>query len=157
MNVICRLALAASLLAATAAAAQADDPWAAMDWSLAKGANTIKGSAFLRTRGGEVRTCAGYPVHLLPSSPVTDKWIEEQFGAATGGMRPVKWRPKFGEYDRETDCDAQGNFQFGSLPDGRYHVIAQVEWEVARQRQGGLIARRLSVSEGQVRSVTLTD
>lgn len=146
----------AAMVAATAFA-QTSDQWAAMDWSQAKGVNAIKGSAFLRTRGGEVRTCAGYPVHLIPSSPITDKWAEATFGTPTGGLAQVRWRTMFGEYDRETTCDAQGNFQFDGLPDGRYHVVAKVEWEVARQVQGGLIARRLSVSGGSVRSVTLSD
>jgi hypothetical protein len=148
--------IACAALSAPAAFAQGDDPWAAMDWSLAKGANTIKGSALLRTRGGEVRTCAGFPVRLIPSATATDSYIAKAFGSDEGGLSHQPWRAQFGEYTRTTTCDAQGNFSFEGLPDGRYFAIAKVEWEVAGEQQGGLIAQLVRVRDGTVKTVVLT-
>ena len=156
MSKLLGLLVAGAILSSSSAIAQADDPWAAMDWSLAKGSNTIRGSALLRTRGGEVRTCAGYPVRLIPSASQTDSYIAKAFGSDEGGISRSPWRSQFGEYTRTTTCDAQGNFSFENLPDGRYFAIAQVQWEVLREQQGGLIAQLVRVRDGQVKSVVLT-
>lgn len=135
-----------------------------LDWSKAVGKNTIKGSAFLRTRGGEVRTCAGLQARLIPSGASTDTFIHRAYGSISGGLvQRTTWAAQpFDDVSRATTCDIRGEFEFTDLPDGRYYVTVVVSWEAIGgysphlEQQGGTIATPVTLAGGETRSIVVT-
>lgn len=136
-------------------------------WASMPGHNTIKGDALLRTRGGDVKTCAGLDVELIPATPYTTEYVTRRYGGPSGGyadrysvLRGVYvLAPGFFAQTVKKVCTAQGGFAFEGLADGDYFVTATVTWEVPGadySLQGGEITKRVSVSGGEVKAVTLT-
>jgi hypothetical protein len=126
------------------------------EWSTAKGNNTINGSALLRTRGGDVKTCAGYDVTLVPANAYSREVVSSPYAANID--------PTYSSYIRRTVCDPQGKFTFSSLPTGSYIVSTKVTWEVPQMAggysymstQGGPMLQEVSVSGGQAQEIVLT-
>lgn len=58
---------------------------------------------------------------------------------------------------KQSQCDAQGNFAFSSLPDGRWFVATEVKWTVRYAQQGGALMQELSVANGETAQVLLTE
>tara|TARA_R110001583_G_C5653711_1_gene408975 strand:+ start:2027 stop:2563 length:537 start_codon:yes stop_codon:yes gene_type:complete len=130
-------------------------------WIKEKGEATITGQAFLRTRGGDVKTCAGSTVYLIPSSNYAVERIRLLYGeedngvswdhkTAAGEVLPVA-DPLYFEYTLQTYCDADGNFKFENLPDGIYYLGTSVRWETGAKHnslQGGSLMQRAVVSDG---------
>lgn len=136
-------------------------------WFQAAGSNTIRGSALLRTVGGEVRTCAGLAAYLVPVSAYARERFSMMYGEGDHGFLPAQSGFRFSstnpEYERMTrtaTCDAQGNFSFTALPDGEYFVTALVTWGIPMQyftrTEGGFLMQRLRVAGGETREVVLT-
>jgi hypothetical protein len=94
-------------------------PWAG------NGPANLRGQAFLKTVGGDVKTCAGERVLLLPGIP----YVDELFEKAKGGISASP-DPQLMSYVRSTICDAQGNFSFAQLPAQRWYVVTRVTWGV---------------------------
>jgi len=123
-----------------------------------KGTATIRGSAFLKTRGGEVRLGAGNEVELVPLVP----YIEERLQVGT--IRGVPLPPRDSRVDafsRKTIADAQGNFEFTGLPAGRYVLYCAIVWEVpfgsyTTQQTGGTAYAVVTVKEGETAKVIVT-
>lgn len=139
----------------------------AVQWASAKGSNKILGNALLRTRGGEVRTCAGYKVYLSPAVAYSAARMRLIYGSDQQGYRPAQRNPNLearpAAYEaliRQTVCDAQGNFQFEELPDGEYFVTTDVIWEVpgryVTSAQGGGLMLKVAVKGGQTIRPVLT-
>jgi hypothetical protein len=146
------------------------DP-AATAWSQEPGENRIEGTALLRTRGGEARTCAALDVGLIPWSKYAGERMAHLYGSIQQGFNPVypygraiRWAnddPKFYQSVRSSTCDAAGHFEFEGLPDGEWYVEATVTWDVPRVRfsggpQGGTIMRRVKLEGGETRKLVLT-
>ncbi|KKC24906.1 hypothetical protein WP12_16920 [Sphingomonas sp. SRS2] len=167
-------AAAAALLLHSAEASAQDQPtvswpaWADSDvaWAAVDGRNTVTGTALLRTRGGEPRTCAALEVTLVPQSAYADERISRIYGVDQQGYRDVHSYPRLEEppvgyirSTRTTRCDGQGYFQFDGVPDGSYYVISIVTWTVpgryVAQTQGGALMAKVSVKGGQTRRVVL--
>lgn len=134
-----------------------------MNWSAARGDNVIEGSALLRTRGGEVRTCAALEAAIIPVSVYAKERMIHLYGNAHGGYRPVWHQVRF-EPDvnafyrtvRTTKCDAQGEFSFEGLPDGDWFVMATVVWEApGAGAQGGSLMVRVKLRGGETQKVLL--
>lgn len=138
-------------------------------WSKVRGANSITGQAIMRTRGGDVKTCAGLDVSLIPYSAYAAERIAVTYGAEDEGFARRESRPfspdpaVYHETIRRSICDAQGNFRFTGLPDGRYFVLVEVSWEAVQggryaylAGQGGTMMSRVSVSGGEERQLLLT-
>ncbi len=127
-------------------------------WSKAEGKGTITGQAFLRTRGGEVKTCAGSEVILVPDNAYTR---ESRTAALSGNYSSVRWDPNYYDYRRKSICDAQGRFTFRSLPAGKWGVATAVVWEAPSGQgllpQGGSLAQYVSLAEGQTAEIVLTE
>lgn len=132
-------------------------------WSKAKGKNSIKGQAFLRTRGGDIKTCAGFDVLLHPHSTYGAERIKAIYGNENAGfqirtnVQPPD--PKYFNLKRVTKCNATGDFEFHDLPDGTYYIIAAVVWEVPNSypgKQGGGVMQKVSVNGGETITVQLT-
>ncbi|MCP1220368.1 hypothetical protein NKW45_00705 [Acetobacter orientalis] len=129
-------------------------------WSLERGTSTIKGQGFLRTVGGEVRTCAGYPVKLVPYSAYTGEIYEASIsGQLTAGI--ANKDSASGAFRKMTQCDAQGNFEFTDLPAGRWFAETIVHWQVPNgyimSNQGGWIGSGIITTiPNKVTSVLIT-
>lgn len=125
------------------------------DQYLVDGPNTVSGQGFMRQRGGGTVTCAGSTAALFPSTPyfreATTLVARGQIPDLGGGLG------KYSGAVRKTRCDAQGNFVITHVPAGRWIVMTEVKWEVARSRQGGMLSREIQVVDGKPESLLLTD
>ena len=91
------------------------------------GDSTVRGQAFVKTRGGEVKYGAGNPVQLTPATTYSREWYVH--GVLPGRrMTPADHRER--QYVRTKRADAEGRFEFKSLPAGEYYVTCEIEWEV---------------------------
>lgn len=130
-------------------------------WSQGAGTAGIEGQAFVQTRGGQPRTCAGMPVNLVPSSPYSDARMRVIYGATDRGFTPaygsrdVRFSGDTGElerYVRTAVCDAQGNFAFRNIPGGTYYLVSTIVWQSPGSYiidQGGRMMRRVDVRDGE--------
>jgi hypothetical protein len=135
-------------------------------WAAQPGKNTISGSALMRTMTGDVKTCAGLLVELIPDTPYARERMTISFGSPEGGYFPASNLtapspdPEYTRSVRRSVCDAQGSFSFEGLPDGSYFLTASVVWNIPVQNaafvQGGDIMQHVSVSGGEVRKIVLT-
>lgn len=131
---------------------------------MADGVNMVKGSAFMRQRGGGVVTCAGAQVYLIPATEYAKRRMMILYGtAAESGSNSrradVKFDPDPPEYQtlaKTTRCDAQGAFTFDRVADGEFFVVTQVSWQVAGRLQGGNLMHRVRVTGGQVANLVLS-
>lgn len=136
---------------------------------ISQGNGSLSGTAFMRQQGGGVVTCAGNEVRLLPAT----KYALERMAAIYGNpfvrdevkyvnvysprLRAV-FQPNPAEYNqhsRITTCDAQGNFEFQDVKDGRYFVISQVIWKV-RMDEGGALASLIAVQNGKANRIIMS-
>jgi len=102
-------------------------PWAG------SGPANLHGQAFLKTVGGDVKTCAGEPVILMPDNP----YSEEMVSADAKGFPDANVDPRVTSYLRRTICDAHGNFAFFNLPVGGWYIDTKVTWEIPHIEQPG--------------------
>lgn len=149
----------------------------------------IIGQAFLKTKGGDIKTCAGNEVYLELSSG--SKWLhtlimsERAKRLAYSAAYLSELNEKLGkdntdtlaDMHRFTDdykkyslehikankksvfttlCDAQGNFEFKNIKNGKYLIATKVEWEVGDETQGGLIDKILDINQKK-QKVILTE
>lgn len=140
-------------------------------WSARRGTGSLRGEAFMRTRGGSLRTCAGYEVLLWPLGDYTADYLRRVYGALEEGYadastidarKVLKVDQRLAEFVRTVKCNLQGQFEFVGLPQGRYAVTTTVVWEVpglATSRggamQGGGLVGLVTVSAG-VTTVSLS-
>ncbi len=125
-----------------------------------KGQATVRGQGFVKTRGGDVKTCAGEKVFLVPDTPYFREWLKH----VSSGESIIGLDPAMNDYMRESIGDAGGNFEFTAVPPGAYVVATNIEWEVpgycgpsyycSPQRTGGIAAAQVIVPEsGEVRVI----
>jgi hypothetical protein len=145
-------------------------------YSREKGENVIKGQGFMRTRGGEIRTCAGSRVSLVPITDYSEERMMYLYNIPSSSeTRYTPWHERYKttfaytdpEYEKffiTTYCDAQGNFLFENIADGDYFLATRVMWEAPycvglncnNMFQGGDLMQRISVSGGGIRTIYLT-
>ena len=117
------------------------------------GPNTIRGQAFLRQRGGGVVTCAGQQVWLIPEGGYARERMMNIYSTANRVAQQIAIadlpNAEYLNYTRDTVCDAQGNFAFEGIANGRYFVVTAVLWEVGGVQQGGNIMAPIAVSGGE--------
>lgn len=132
---------------------------------MADGNNTIKGSAFMRQRGGGIVTCAGSDVRLIPATDYAKERMRIIY-ATTGdfGVRRGTAQARletsvddYLKYQKLTRCDAQGNFTFENVANGEFFVITTVRWEVSHAAQGGSMMHRVRPSSNSTISVIMSD
>jgi hypothetical protein len=121
------------------------------------GSAVITGQAFLRTRGGDVRYASGEAVVLMPAMPYTRELVQMQILYGSG---PKTRDSRLFSHTRIAQADAEGEFEFSGLPACTYIVRSQVYWDVptgyTSQRQGGVVAKEVTVTEGQAVKAILT-
>lgn len=88
------------------------------------GPSSLSGQAFLKTVGGDVKTCAGSKVLLLPDNG----YVEEMMANESSGSTYANMDHRLLDYIRQSMCDAQGNFAFSALPAGNWVVMTSVTW-----------------------------
>lgn len=120
------------------------------------GTGSIKGQGFMKQRSGGVVTCAGSLVYLVPDTPFFNEIIEIE----KKGKDPKtdqKLDPKYKAFlNKQSQCDAQGNFYFTDLPASKWVVITEVSWSVGYNQQGGVLVKRIAVNDSET-NVILTD
>lgn len=137
-------------------------------WYRQGGTASITGSALLRTRGGDAKTCAGLPVSLVPRSTYADERMSRLFGSTDHGFEPVYSPERLAGTDPDYEagiqrsiCDAQGSFAFEHLAAGTYYVTAKVVWEAPTtyglSPQGGVVMLKVVLASGETRRVVLTE
>lgn len=139
-------------------------------WFNTDGEGRIEGSALLRTVGGDVRTCAGLEVTLLPAGEYASERMGGIYQDNFKGFVPVSVAaiplefsdddPRYTQTTKTTLCDAQGEFEFDNLPMGDYFVTTSVIWQVpgryGSSSQGGVIMQRVNLPLGETVRVVLT-
>lgn len=129
---------------------------------LRQGVNTIKGSGLIRQQGGGVVTCAGNEVFLIPATAYSTERMKAIYPLAEGGLNTagqVKFEPNPPEYVtnmRTTKCDAQGNFGYDRVADGKFFVVSSVVWHVRDTPQGGAMMKSVTLSGGETKTVVLS-
>ncbi len=101
----------------------------------------LRGQAFLKTVGGDVKTCAGNKVYLMPATA---------YNAEILAHVPATFTNRDGRADRFTRigiCDADGKFEFDSVPATQWFVLTDVTWGVPNgdfvNQQGGMVLQRV--------------
>jgi len=140
-------------------------PWRQAEYdALAKtGTGILRGQAFLKTRGGDVKTAAGNPVSLDPVTSSSRQWYEVVI-LQNKELEPADDATKAHilEYKRLTTADADGRFEFKNVPPGDYFLSTQVIWEAptgyqgSLVKQGGPIVKQITVNDGEEQQVILT-
>lgn len=129
-------------------------------WAAMEGENTVTGSALIRTVGGEVRTCAGFEVSLVPVSAYATDRVQRLYGNTQAGFNPSRSfksaHPDYASTIRKQTCDPQGGFTFRNVPDGSYYLQTLVTWRTYWGEQGGSLMQRVTVEGGEVVDVVLT-
>jgi hypothetical protein len=120
------------------------DPGNFITWS-GDGSASLHGQAFLKTVGGDIKTCAGEVVLLLPGTPYVDELLAK--GEAGVSVSPD---PRLISLSHRTVCDAQGNFSLSRLPAQKWYVLTRVTWGVPHiespvERPGPLTALLLGI------------
>jgi hypothetical protein len=137
-----------------------------------KGSSSIKGQAFMKTAGGEVRYGAGETVYLVPLTSYTTElkpYIQKEqalnvYGRETSGTVEknldgvdVRWR----KYLKTTTADGSGNFEFSGLSEGEYYIQCPVFWEiperVMNRNTGAVVSISTKLSKGEIVKVILKD
>jgi hypothetical protein len=122
-----------------------------------EGDAVVEGQAFMKTRGGDVKTAAGEQILLNPVTPYSEQWFEVSY---QGGRRLTDPDPRQDQFIRMTIADADGRFRFEQVAPGDYFLTALVRWEVAMgsymRQQGGYICERITVTSGDELSFILT-
>ena len=131
-----------------------------VEWATKPGTAAIIGSAALRTRGGDVKSCGGLAVDLIPYSTYAAARMRYIYGEGDAGVS-TGHKP-FASTDAgytstiiEAHCDAQGAFQFDHLAAGRYFVTVTITWQAGVQT-GAALMRDVTLTEGSIKRVVLT-
>lgn len=123
------------------------------------GTAIVKGQAFLKTRGGDVKTAAGNEVILNPVTTYTNQWYEVNY---LKGMPMKEPDSRLWQYVKKQIADGNGRFTFKNVPAGDYYVTVPVFWEAPVGYQGGLvlqggfISKRITVKDGEEIEIILT-
>lgn len=122
-----------------------------------EGDAVVEGQAFMKTRGGDVKTAAGEQVLLNPVTPYSEQWFEVGY---QGGRMLTDPDPRQYQFIRRTVADADGRFRFEDVAPGDYFLTGLVRWEVFMgsymSPQGGYICERITVNPGDELSLILT-
>lgn len=126
------------------------------------GKNTVTGQAFMKTRGGDVKTAAGEPVRLSPVTSYSTQFFDfsvRRKHESFQELSPPDARVL--QYIKETTADATGRFSFYDVPAGEYYIYTLVRWEApgraGLELQGGLVGEKITVKDGERNEVILTE
>jgi hypothetical protein len=143
-----------------------------------KGKSVITGQAFLKTRGGDIKTGAGNKVILAPASEYVKLFYKQRDFLMTqinkmydiGTPDALK---KYSEFKAEIDeekpdsrliplmkttiADASGNFEFKGLPAGKYMLFCEIYWETGKSKTGGIAYGSVKISNDETQKVMVSE
>ena len=90
------------------------------------GPYTVSGQAFFKQPGGQVITCAGESVALMPLTSYT---MELSKLLETGHGFPANYERRAHKYDHKAMCDGAGKFRFEDMPALNWLLITRVTWQ----------------------------
>ncbi len=126
-----------------------------------EGVHTLKGSAFLRQKGGGVVTCAGEEVKLTKELELTRNAYANEYLSLpyyVKNVTPVDTRLLAFEEELAilrskhvltSQCDVDGRFTFENIAAGDYSVLTKVEWYAGQYAQGGYVSKRIKIAESK--------
>ena len=123
------------------------------------GTASVKGQAFLKTRGGDVKVAAGEEIILNPVTSYSTQWYEQAY-LTQKMLSPADSRQE--QYIIKTIGDGSGRFVFKNVPAGEYYLTARVVWESptgyqgAMELQGGYFSKRIKVADREEMEIILT-
>lgn len=123
------------------------------------GTATVKGQAFLKTRGGDVKVAAGNEVILNPVTSYSNEWYQIFYLQHTPMEQPDE---RLWLYAKKTIADGDGRFTFKNVPAGDYYVTTGVFWETptgyqaTMQWQGGVVTKKITIKDSEEIEVILT-
>ena len=122
---------------------------------------TVKGSGFLRQRGGGTVSCAGSEVYVKAVAP-TSAYSDEYFklrkvdrDASIVDPNFIADQQKLNSFSENTFCDVSGNFEV-KLPVGRFKLSTNISWEVADTCGYGDYTYACMKTQGGMRSQTVS-
>lgn len=124
------------------------------------GTATITGQAFMKTRGGDVKYAAGVEICLMPVTSYSNQWYDESYLVS----KPItQYDSRYRQYIGTTMGDGEGRFEFVDVPAGDYYLSASIVWEYVSGGRypslvptGGVVAKKVSVEDGQELKIILT-
>lgn len=144
------------------------------------GINMIRGNALIPLQDGNIITCSGKQVSLVPVTPYTTERMLISYNSDREGYRGVRlypkgplagfskrtqdavpdFQPEHEHYQRTagrmTRCDSRGDFEFSRIPDGDYYVTTTITWQYSGYiPDGGALMSRVSLRGGQTARVVL--
>jgi hypothetical protein len=134
---------------------------------LVPGRNTVRGTATARLPGGEVKTCAGKPVTLVPVTAYSSERMFALYGSDDKGTLrlgqgaappPVITNddPQYLADHPQTVCTDSGAFVFKGIADGQFFIVTGFAWQAADGKPQGVgLMQRVSVSGGQTRKIEM--
>ena len=129
------------------------------------GKNEITGSAFMRRNDGNLVTCAGHAVDLIPVTDYSTERMIMLYGSAESGLQrplrpgsivPATTPDAYKKLRYTTTCDVRGEFEFLDIADGDWFITAPVVWMAGAVTQGGYLMKRVTVEGGQHIKTVLT-
>jgi hypothetical protein len=145
-------ALVVACVVGSSTATAADVQFDAADFApfAGDGPATLDGEAFAKTKGGELRTCMGETVFLIPANAFSISVINR---FAFGTPVAKSWAGPAAPYWRESTCDSQGKFTFAGLPPGNWIAYGEVRWRVLGDLQLAKMAKKIVLKAGPNRVI----
>jgi len=137
-------------------------PYRAADfaWSVGKGPGGVAGVVNYRTSTGERWSCSGQTVGLTPETDHSAERIGQLYGSRERAVQSVSavlarsanaGRAEYGQFLRDTPCEAGDTFNFRELPDGAYFLIVRVHPPAGAGTDDLVIMQRVVVRGAVVR------
>lgn len=130
------------------------------------GSSMVTGQAFLTQKGGGVVTCAGNAVEMHPDT----EYFNQIFDDIRSGYSSLE---KLSQEEKNLlktgQCDAQGNFEFHKVPNGKWVIGVNVSWDVNfvrnngffyytdSQKQGGYLKKEVNIQDGEINKFIITE
>ncbi|MGD8294692.1 MAG: hypothetical protein PVF37_23470 [Desulfobacterales bacterium] len=136
-------------------------PFRPEDWKLGLEAGNcrLEGKATLKTNDGEIKTCAGEEVILMPYNSYTEELYK--VGKQGGFSEASNFDQSIKSYLMITTCDIDGNFEFDNLPSGKWLIYTQVVWQIPGRDgtgvQGGDMIKIFQTIENNTQKVYLSE
>lgn len=133
-------------------------------WSTQPGPNTLIARVAYQPVVGEVWSCAGLAVALMPETSYSRSRMQALYGSAQGSIQPVaQVRARsaanpgadYSQFVKSANCDAADTFTVANLPDGNYFAIVRVRQTRPAAPNEIVIMQRIGVRGGGPTRLTL--
>lgn len=120
-----------------------------------KGKYKVQGESFARRNNGNIVTCAGLEVSLVPVSKYSTERINSLYGNDKKGRtflnlfnRIPEGEKAYYENRAKVRCDSRGQFKFTNIPQGEYYLISFITIQLDQYSSQNLaMFEKLNVKE----------